>query len=42
MKGNLSRTELGKYLGKKEIEEIAFVMKKTGEDMKAAKALAKK
>jgi|SRR3989338_4986262 len=42
MKGNLSRTELGKYLGKKEIEEITFVMKKTGEDMKAAKALAKK
>ena len=42
MKGNLPRTELAKFLGKKGAEDVDYIMKKTEEGFKAAKELAKK
>ena len=42
MKGNLSREDLVKFFGKKSSEDVDYVMKKTKEDLKAAKELAKK
>ena len=42
MKGNLPRTELVKFLGKKDAGDVDYIMKKTGEGFKAAKELAKK
>lgn len=42
MKGNVSRAELARFLGSKDVEDVDFIMKKSKEDFKAAKALAKK
>mgnify|MGYP001574183248 CR=1 FL=1 len=42
MRGNLSKTELVKFLGKKDAKEVDYIMNKTKDDFKAAKALAKK
>ena len=42
MKGNIPRTELVKFLGKKDAGNVDYIMKKTEEGLKAAKELAKK
>ena len=42
MKGNISKADLVKFLGKKDAEDVAYIMKKTEEGFKAAKELAKK
>lgn len=42
MKGNISRTELIKFLGKKDADDVDYVIRKTKEDFKAARELAKK
>lgn len=42
MKGNLSKAELVKFLGNKDVEDVDYIMKKTKEGFKAAKQLAKK
>lgn len=42
MKGNISKLELVKFLGKKDADDVDYIMKKTKEDFRAAKALAKK
>jgi len=42
MKGKISRAELAKFLGRKDAEDVDYIMKKSKEDFKAAKALAKK
>ena len=42
MKGKVSRSELLKFLGRKDAEDIDYIMKKSKDDFKAAKALAKK
>lgn len=42
MKGNISKAELVKFLGKKDAGEVDYIKKKTKEDFYAAKALAKK
>ena len=42
MKGNISRAELIKSLGKKDADDVDYIMKKTKEEFKAAKELAKK
>ena len=42
MRGNLSREELVKLLGKQSANDIDYIMKETREDLKAAKKLAKK
>jgi len=42
MEGNISRTDLVRFLGKKDADDVDYIMKKTSEDFKAAKELAKK
>jgi len=42
MKGKISRAELAKFLGRKDAEDVDYIMKKSKEDFKAAKALTKK
>ena len=42
MRGNISKADLVKFLGKKDAEDVAYIMKKTEEGFKAAKELAKK
>ena len=42
MKGNLSRSDLVKFLGKNEASNIDYIMKKTEEGFKEAKKLVKK
>ena len=42
MKGNLPRTELVKFLGKKDAGDVDYIMTKTKDDFKAARELAKK
>ena len=42
IKGNVSRAELARFLGGKDVEDVDFIMKKSKEDFKAAKALAKR
>lgn len=42
MKSNISRADLVKLLGKKDSEDVEYIMKKTYEGFKAAKRLAKK
>jgi len=42
MKGKVSRAELVGFLGSKDVEDVDFIIKKSKEDFKAAKALAKK
>ena len=42
IKGNLPRTELVKFLGKKDAGDVDYIMKKTKEGFKAAKEPAKK
>ena len=42
MKGKISRTELVKFLGRKDAEDVDFIKRKTDESYKAAKELAKR
>ena len=42
MKGNISRAELVEFFGKNSAEDIEYIMKKTKEDLKSAKGIAKK
>ena len=42
MKGKISRAELVKFLGVKDADDMDYIMKKSKEDFKAAKALAKR
>ncbi|MBI2657623.1 hypothetical protein HYX08_02920 [Candidatus Woesearchaeota archaeon] len=42
MKGNISREDLIKIVGRKDAQDVDFIMKKTKEDFKEAKKLAKK
>lgn len=42
MKGKISKAELVKFLGRKDAEDVDYIIKKTNEDFKAAKALAKR
>ena len=42
MKGKLSRTELVKFIGKKDADDVDYIKKKTDEGYKAAKELAKR
>ena len=42
MKGNISKAELVKFLGKKDADDVDYIMRKTDEGYKAAKKLAKK
>lgn len=42
MKGRISKAELVKLLGEEDAEEVDFIMKKTREDLKLAKELARK
>lgn len=41
MKGNISRAELIKVVGKKDAEDVDYIKRKVEEDFKAAKTLAK-
>jgi len=42
MKGNISKSELVKFVGKRNAEDVSYIIKKTKKDFKAAKELAKK
>jgi len=42
MKGKISRSDLIKFLGKRDAEEVGYIKKKTDESYKAAKEMAKK
>ena len=42
MKGNISKEELIKVLGKKDVQDVEYIMRKTKEGFKEAKKFAKK
>ena len=42
MKGNISRADLVEFLGKKDADDVDYIMKKSKEGFKAAKGLAKR
>ena len=42
MKGNISKSELVKFLGRRDVADVDYIKKKTDEGYKAAKELAKK
>lgn len=42
MKGNVSKSELAKFLGRKDVEDIDYIKRKTEQGYKASKELTKK
>jgi len=42
MKGNIPKAEMVRFLGRKDAEDVEYIMKKTKEGFKAAKEMAKR